>query len=44
LHNFNGLTHTVLRLWPLAASAWLFALSGQPRWGAGDAEPATRIG
>lgn len=44
LLNFNGLTHTVLLLWPLAASAWLFALSGQPRWGAGDAEPATRIG
>ncbi len=44
LLNFNGLTHTVLLLWPLAASAWLFTLSGQPRWGAGDAEPTTRIG
>jgi VanZ family protein len=44
LLNFNGLTHTVLLLWPLAASAWLFTLSGQPRWGAGDVEPTTRIG
>ena len=34
LLNFNGLTHTALLLWPLAASAWLFALSGRPAWGA----------
>lgn len=33
LLNFNGLTHTVLLLWPLAASACLFALAGRPRWG-----------
>src|SRR6185312_12555943 len=32
LLNFNGLTHTVLRVWPLAAAAWLFALAGQPEW------------
>ena len=30
LLNFNGLTHTVLMLWPLAASAFLFALAGRP--------------
>lgn len=33
LLNFNGLTHTVLLLWPLAASAFLFTLAGRPRWG-----------
>jgi VanZ family protein len=33
LLNFNGLTHTVLLAWPLVASAYLFALAGQPRWG-----------
>jgi len=34
LLNFNGLTHTVLLLWPIAAAGWLFALSGRPAWGA----------
>jgi hypothetical protein len=38
LLNFNGLTHTVLLLWPLAATAWLFALAGKPDWGAGTPE------
>jgi len=33
LLNFNGLTHTVLLLWPIAASAVLFTLAGRPRWG-----------
>jgi hypothetical protein len=33
LLNFNGLTRTVLLLWPLAASVFLFALAGRPRWG-----------
>jgi VanZ family protein len=33
LLNFNGLTRTVLMLWPLAASGFLFALAGRPRWG-----------
>jgi len=33
LLNFNGLTHTVLLLWPAVASAFLFALAGQPGWG-----------
>lgn len=33
LRNFNGLTHTVLLLWPVAASAFLFALAGRPGWG-----------
>ena len=34
LLNFNGVTHTVLLLWPVAAAAWLFALAGRPAWGA----------
>jgi hypothetical protein len=33
LLHFNGLTHTVLLLWPIAASAFLFALAGRPGWG-----------
>ena len=33
LLNFNGLTHTVLLLWPAVASAYLFVLAGRPRWG-----------
>jgi VanZ family protein len=36
LLNFNGLTQTVLLLWPIAAAAWLFALAGRPRWGRPD--------
>jgi len=44
LLNFNGLTHSVLLVWPLAATAWLFALAGQPGWGAERAEPAATIG
>lgn len=37
LLNFNGLTQSVLLAWPLAAAAWLFVLSGRPRWGEPDA-------
>ena len=33
LLNFNGLTRTVLLVWPLVASVFLFALAGRPRWG-----------
>jgi len=33
LLNFNGLTHTILLVWPIAASALLFTLAGRPRWG-----------
>ena len=33
LLNFNGLTHTVLLLWPAVACAFLFALAGRPGWG-----------
>jgi VanZ family protein len=33
LLNFNGLTHMVLLVWPLIASAYLFVLAGQPDWG-----------
>jgi VanZ family protein len=33
LLNFNGLTHTVLLVWPAVACALLFALAGRPRWG-----------
>jgi VanZ family protein len=36
LLNFNGLTHTVLLVWPLVAAAWLFALAGRPAWGRPD--------
>ena len=36
LLNFNGLTHTVLLLWPALASVFLLALAGRPGWG----EPA----
>src|SRR5206468_12450719 len=33
LLNFNGVTRTVLLVWPVVASAFLFALAGRPRWG-----------
>jgi VanZ family protein len=33
LLNFNGLTHTVLLVWPIVASAFLFTLAGRPGWG-----------
>ncbi|MCC6867392.1 MAG: VanZ family protein [Burkholderiales bacterium] len=33
LLTFNGLTQSVLLVWPLAAAGWLFALAGQPHWG-----------
>ncbi len=33
LLHFNGLTHIVLLVWPLLASAYLFVLAGQPKWG-----------
>ena len=36
LLNFNGLTHTVLLVWPVAASGVLFALAGRPAWGKPD--------
>ena len=36
LRNFNGLTHTVLLLWPAFASAFLFVLAGRPGWGEPD--------
>lgn len=36
LLTFNGLTQSVLLVWPLAAAAWLFVLSGRPRWGEPD--------
>jgi VanZ family protein len=39
LLNFNGLTHTVLLLWPIAASAFLFTLAGRPHWGDPDSAP-----
>jgi VanZ family protein len=35
LLHFNGLTHLVLLVWPVAASAFLFALAGRPGWGSG---------
>ena len=36
LLNFNGLTRTVMLVWPLAAASWLFALAGRPAWGRAD--------
>lgn len=33
LLNFNRLTHTVLVIWPVLASAFLLCLAGQPEWG-----------
>jgi VanZ family protein len=36
LLNINGLTHSVLLVWPIAAAAWLFALAGKPDWGRPD--------
>ena len=36
LMNFNGLTQAVLLVWPVAASALLFALAGRPGWGVAD--------
>ncbi len=33
LLNFNGLTHAVLVVWPVLASAYLLWLAGQPGWG-----------
>jgi VanZ family protein len=35
LLNFNGLTRSILLVWPIAASLWLFALAGHPGWGQG---------
>ena len=33
LLHFNGLTHLVLLIWPVVASAYLFVLAGRPNWG-----------
>jgi len=33
LLNFNGLTHAVLLVWPVAVTVFLFALAGRPDWG-----------
>jgi hypothetical protein len=44
LLNFNGLTHTVLVLWPAVACAYLFALAGRPGWGEPDDEAALAAG
>jgi VanZ family protein len=33
LLHFDGLTRTILLMWPLAAGIWLFFLAGRPRWG-----------
>ena len=39
LLNYNGLTRTILLVWPLFAATWLFALAGRPAWG----HPDTRL-
>ena len=45
LLNFNGLTHAVLVIWPLLASAYLLWLAGQPGWGqrAGQSDASDRV-
>lgn len=35
LLHFNVLTHVVLLVWPVVASAYLFTLAGRPDWGSG---------
>ena len=37
LLNYNGLTRTILLVWPIVAALWLFALAGRPAWGKPDA-------
>ena len=39
LLNYNGLTRTILLVWPILAALWLFALAGRPAWG----HPDTRV-
>ncbi len=36
LLNYNGLTRTILLVWPILAAAWLLALAGRPAWGEPD--------
>jgi VanZ family protein len=45
LLNFNGLTHAVLVIWPLLASAYLLWLAGQPGWGqrSGQGDASDRV-
>jgi VanZ family protein len=33
LLNYNGLTRTILLVWPILAALWLLALAGRPAWG-----------
>ena len=45
LLNFNGLTHAVLVIWPVLASAYLLWLAGQPGWGqrTGQSDAGDRV-
>jgi len=45
LLNFNRLTHAVLVIWPILASAYLLWLAGQPGWGqrGSPGEPGDRV-
>jgi VanZ family protein len=45
LLNFNRLTHAVLVIWPMLASAYLLWLAGQPGWGqrASHGAPGDRV-
>jgi VanZ family protein len=45
LLNFNGLTHAVLVIWPVLASAYLLWLAGLPGWGqrAGQDDGGDRV-
>jgi len=36
LLNYNGLTRTILLVWPVLAALWLLALAGRPGWGDPD--------
>lgn len=36
LLSYNGLTRTILLVWPILAALWLLALAGRPAWGEPD--------
>jgi len=44
LLNYNGLTRTILLVWPLLAATWLFALAGRPAWGHPDTRLNSSVG
>jgi len=44
LLNYNGLTRTILLVWPLLVATWLFALAGRPAWGHPDTRLNSSVG